>query len=102
VPAPQLHLPAERYSLPGVDVNRRYLLWSSYGFPEIVNGRASTNPELIEELIKEMKDFPSAATVERLRQFGGPQRHSPRRSRHGDTAGGCRRRLDRWPAAEPR
>jgi hypothetical protein len=70
VPAPQLHLPAERYSRPGQDDNRRYLLWSTDGFPEIVNGRASTNPELIETLFKEMKDFPNAATVERLRQFG--------------------------------
>ena len=70
LPAPQLHLPAERYSRPGQDDNRRYLLWSTDGFPEIVNGRASTNPELIEELINDMKNFPNAATVERLRQFG--------------------------------
>ena len=65
VPAPQLHLPAER-----AEDNRRYLLWSTDGFPKIVNGRASTNPDLIEELIDEMAGFPDAATVEQLREFG--------------------------------
>jgi hypothetical protein len=65
VPAPQLHLPAER-----AEDNRRYLLWSTDGFPKIVNGRASTNPDLIEDLIDEMAGFPDAPTVERLREFG--------------------------------
>jgi hypothetical protein len=65
VAAPQLHLPAER-----AEDNRRYLLWSTDGFPKIVNGRASTNPDLIEDLIDEMAGFPDAATVERLREFG--------------------------------
>jgi hypothetical protein len=65
VAAPQLHLPAER-----AEDNRRYLLWSTDGFPKIVNGRASTNPDLIEDLIEEMAGFPDAATVERLRNFG--------------------------------
>jgi hypothetical protein len=65
IPDPQLHLPA-------VDAqeNRRYLLWSTDGFPRIVNGRASTRPDSIEELIEEMRYFPSEATVERLRAFG--------------------------------
>lgn len=65
VPAPQLHLPAE-----GGEENRRYLLWSSDGFPLLVNGRASTRPDEIEELIFDMRDFPSAATVERLQAYG--------------------------------
>jgi hypothetical protein len=65
VAAPQLHLPAER-----AEDNRRYLLWSTDGFPEIVNGRASTNPDRIEDLIEEMAGFPDAPTVERLREFG--------------------------------
>lgn len=65
VPAPQLHLPAER-----PEDNRRYLLWSTDGFPEIVNGRASTNPDQIEDLIEEMASFPDAVTVERLREYG--------------------------------
>ncbi|HEX2360398.1 MAG TPA: hypothetical protein VHH72_11350 [Solirubrobacterales bacterium] len=65
VPAPQLHLPAER-----AEDNRRYTLWSTDGFPSIVNGRASTEPDATEELIGEMRRFPDAATVERLREFG--------------------------------
>ena len=65
MPAPQLHLPAER-----AEDNRRYLLWSTDGFPKIVNGRASTNPDRIEELIEEMAGFPDPTTVERLREFG--------------------------------
>ena len=32
--------------------NRRYLLWSTDGFPRIVNGRASTVPDSIEALIE--------------------------------------------------
>jgi hypothetical protein len=65
VPDPQLHLPA----LTAED-NRRYLLWSTDGFPLIVNGRASTRPDSIERLIEEMAPFPDAATVARLREFG--------------------------------
>ena len=65
VPAPQLHLPAE-----GGEENRRYVLWSTDGFPLLVNGRASTRPDEIEELITDMRDFPSEATVERLRAYG--------------------------------
>ncbi len=65
VPGPQLHLPAER----GED-NRRYTLWSTDGFPDIVNGRASTRPDSIEDLIADMSSFPDAATVERLREYG--------------------------------
>jgi hypothetical protein len=65
VPAPQLHLPAQT-----AEDNRRYLLWSTDGFPKMVNGRASTNPDLIENLIDEMDGFPDALTVERLEEFG--------------------------------
>ncbi len=65
VPGPQLHLPAER----GED-NRRYTLWSTDGFPDIVNGRASTRPDSIEDLIADMSTFPDADTVERLRDYG--------------------------------
>ena len=54
VPDPQLHLPAE-----GGEENRRYLFWSTDGFPLIVNGRASTRPDSIERLIISMRDFPN-------------------------------------------
>jgi hypothetical protein len=65
VPGPQLHLPAE-----GGEENRRYLLWSTDGFPPLVNGRASTRPDGIEQLIIEMRPFPDEGTVERLREYG--------------------------------
>jgi hypothetical protein len=65
VPAPQLHLPALHPS-----GNRSYLLWSTDGFPEIVNGRASTSPDRPENLIAGMRNFPDAATVARLRAYG--------------------------------
>ena len=64
-PAPQLHLPAL-----SADDNRRYLLWSTDGFPDIVNGRASTRPDRIEQLIEEMAGFPDAPTVAALRDYG--------------------------------
>jgi hypothetical protein len=65
LPAPQLHLPAE---LP--EDNRRYLLWSTDGFPELVNGRSSTQPTFTVLLIEGMRAFPDRATVERLRRLG--------------------------------
>jgi hypothetical protein len=65
VQQPQLHLPAT-----GGEENRRYLLWSTDGFPDIVNGRASTRPDSIEALIEDMEGFPDRATVERLRDYG--------------------------------
>ena len=65
VTAPQLHLPAER-----AEDNRRYLLWSTDGFPEMVNGRASTVPDLVEDVIAEMDGFPDPPSVARLRELG--------------------------------
>jgi hypothetical protein len=65
VTAPQLHLPAER-----AEDNRRYLLWSTDGYPELVNGRSSTQPVLTERLIASMDSFPDRATVARLRATG--------------------------------
>jgi hypothetical protein len=65
IPAPQLHLPAAL-----ADDNRRYLLWSTDGLRDLVNGRSSTQPEFTEELIAEMAEFPSPATVARLRELG--------------------------------
>jgi hypothetical protein len=65
VPAPQLHLPAQR-----PEDNRRYLLWSSDGFPEIVNGRSSLQPTLTARLIADARSFPDARSVELLREAG--------------------------------
>jgi hypothetical protein len=65
VPAPQLHLPAER-----PEDNRRYVLWSTDGFPKIVNGRSSTIPPATTQLIDDMAGFPDPATVAELRDRG--------------------------------
>ena len=65
VPEPQLHLPA------GLAVdNRRYLLWSTDGFPDLVNGRSSIEPEFTTELIERADGFPDAASVAALREAG--------------------------------
>jgi hypothetical protein len=65
VSAPQLHLPAQRPS-----DNRRYILWSTDGFPEIVNGRSSLNPAFTERLIEDVEGFPDPHTVARLSRLG--------------------------------
>jgi hypothetical protein len=65
VAAPQLHLPAER-----PEDNRRYVLWSTDGFPKIVNGRSSTIPPATTELIDDMASFPDPSTVAELRERG--------------------------------
>jgi hypothetical protein len=65
VPAPQLHLPARL-----ADDNRRYLLWSTDGFPLIVNGRSSIQPTYTARLIRAMRDFPDRQSIARLRREG--------------------------------
>jgi hypothetical protein len=62
--APQLHLPMSRVG------NRRYELWSTAGFPSIVNGRASFNPRLTTEIAVDVAGFPDARSVDRLRALG--------------------------------
>jgi hypothetical protein len=65
VPAPQLHLPAERAS-----DNRRYILWSTDGFPKLVNGRSSLNPTFTQRLIEDVQGFPNRRTVRLLARTG--------------------------------
>jgi len=65
VPAPQLHLPAERAS-----DNRRYILWSTDGFPKLVNGRSSLNPTFTQRLIEDVHGFPNRRTVRLLARTG--------------------------------
>jgi hypothetical protein len=65
IPQPQLHLPALT-----AKENRAYQLESTDGFPEIVNGRASTNPAVVLDLVKHMATFPDAATVRELQDYG--------------------------------
>jgi hypothetical protein len=65
IPQPQLHLPALT-----AKENRAFQLESTQGFPELVNGRASTNPAVVLNLVKDMADFPDRATVRELQQYG--------------------------------
>jgi hypothetical protein len=65
LPQPQLHLPA---STP--PANRRYVFWSTDGFPDLVNGRGSFDPAFFKGLVKETARFPDAETVGRLRALG--------------------------------
>jgi hypothetical protein len=64
LPDPQLHLPMSRVG------NRRYVLWSTDGFPKMVNGRASFDPELTSEIAYGVRDFPDRASVDLLRELG--------------------------------
>jgi hypothetical protein len=61
---PQLHLPMSR------EGNRRYALWSSAGFPRIVNGRASFQPALTSAIARDVAGFPDRRSVARLRALG--------------------------------
>jgi hypothetical protein len=65
VPGPQLHLPALT-----AKENRAYQLASTDGFPTMVNGRASTNPHTVLNLVRDMANFPDVATVGELQQYG--------------------------------
>ena len=63
-PQPALHLPAGAFD------NRRYVLWSTDGFPEIVNGRGSFIPRQFEELLRATERFPDRRSVAYLRRRG--------------------------------
>jgi len=65
LPAPQLYLPAET-----ADENRRYVLWSTDGFPHLVNGRSSVEPGWTARLVSSMNRFPDRDSVQRLRAVG--------------------------------
>jgi hypothetical protein len=63
-PQPALHLPAGAFD------NRRYVLWSTDGFPRIVNGRGSFIPREFEQLIRVTARFPDRRSVAYLRRRG--------------------------------
>ncbi|HKH13455.1 MAG TPA: hypothetical protein VKA47_02250 [Solirubrobacterales bacterium] len=65
VPAPQLHLPALRAT-----DNRRYVLWSTDGYPKMVNGRSSLNPAFTASVIRREQGFPDRRGVELLSRLG--------------------------------
>lgn len=64
VAPPQLHLPIT------IAANRRYVYWSTNGFPEIVNGRGSIDPASFKVLTLEVSGFPDATSVAALRRLG--------------------------------
>lgn len=61
---PQLHLPIT------IAGNRRFVFWSTDGFPRIVNGRGSIDPESFERLTGRVRDFPDRKSVLALRALG--------------------------------
>jgi hypothetical protein len=61
---PRLHLPMYEYE------SRRYLVWSTDGFPEIVNGRGSFKPAEFDQLERLMASFPDRRVVPHLRDLG--------------------------------
>lgn len=64
IAAPQLHLPIT------IAANRRYVYWSTNGFPEIVNGRASIDPTSFTRLTEEVSGFPDKRSVAALKSLG--------------------------------
>lgn len=64
LPGPLLHLPA------GPQDNREYLLWSTDGLVPMVNGRSSLQPAFTARLLAQVRGFPDARSVERLRGLG--------------------------------
>jgi hypothetical protein len=61
---PRLHLPMYEYE------SRRFLVWSTNGFPEIVNGRGSFKPAEFDALEQRMAAFPDRRIVDELRKLG--------------------------------
>ncbi len=65
LPAPLLQLPA------APEDNRRYLLWSTAGFPAMLNGRSSVDPRFFKDTLRAVAPcFPTRAAIERLRRIG--------------------------------
>jgi hypothetical protein len=62
--APQLHLPLYSYD------SRKFVLWSTDGFPKIVNGRGSFRPSLINYLLPRLSGFPDASSAATVRSLG--------------------------------
>ncbi|MFT4048687.1 MAG: hypothetical protein QM648_02475 [Solirubrobacterales bacterium] len=60
---PQLHLPIT------IAANRRYVYWSTDGFPKIVNGRASIDPTSFTQLTAEVSGFPDRESIAALRRL---------------------------------
>ncbi len=63
-PQPALHLPTGAFD------NRRYVLWSTDGFPKIVNGRGSLVPRQFADVMRVTRTFPDQRSVRALRKLG--------------------------------
>lgn len=50
--------------------NRRYLLWSTDGFPRLMNGRSSVEPRLLAQTLAAVEGFPDRGSVALLRRIG--------------------------------
>ena len=61
---PRLHLPMYEYE------SRRFLIWSTDGFPEIVNGRGSFKPSSFDRLERLMASFPDRRVIDVLERMG--------------------------------
>lgn len=88
-PQPALHLPTGEFD------NRRYVLWSTDGFPKIVNGRGSLIPRLFADVMETSRTFPDERSVTALRELGVRSvtvhlRHANRRLARRALAGSLR------------
>jgi hypothetical protein len=63
-PSPRLNLPVT------IAGNRRYVLWSTDGFPKIVNGRGSFDPSFLGLVTDRVAGFPDRKSVRLLRRLG--------------------------------
>jgi hypothetical protein len=63
-PAPRLNLPVT------IAGNRRYVLWSTDGFPKILNGRGSFDPAFFGQVTDRVAGFPDRKSVRLLRRLG--------------------------------
>ena len=64
VAGPQLHLPSD------LGRDSRFMLWSTDGFPAIVNGYGGFTPKAQHEIREAVKGFPDAASITYLRELG--------------------------------
>jgi hypothetical protein len=70
VPREQLDAPAPQLHLPMVDRDALYLMWSTEGYPDLVNGLSVFRVPAAERLRAATATFPDAATIELLRRVG--------------------------------
>src|SRR5215211_2450526 len=71
VPAPLIHLPADDELTSADDLRTyRYMVWSTEGFPELVNGISGFIPRRTYELGRLARGFPDRQSVAALRAAG--------------------------------